>query len=161
MTFEIRILEAAAVRPLRLAILRPGGKDEDVIWPGDDDPEARHLGAYLDLLLGDPEPGDPEVPEGTLLAVASIRPALHPHDPRPGDWQLRGMATLPALRGHGAGQAVLTACLVHAEGEGGHRVWCNARTSAVGFYERRGFSKVGAEFETPGIGPHVVMELTL
>ncbi len=146
MTFEIRVLPAAAVRPLRLSVLRSDGRPEDVVWPGDDDPAARHLGAFA---------------AGKLVGIASIRPAPHPSDPRPDDWQLRGMATRSEVRGQGAGKAVLSACLAHAAGEGGRRLWCNARTSAAGFYERAGFSKVGAEFDVPAIGPHVVMELAL
>jgi hypothetical protein len=40
-------------------------------------------------------------------------------------------------------------------------VWCNARTPAVGFYEKLGFSTIGEEFELPPIGPHYLMEIWL
>jgi hypothetical protein len=36
-------------------------------------------------------------------------------------------------------------------------VWCNARTPAVGLYERAGFAIESGEFEIEGIGPHFVM----
>ena len=36
-------------------------------------------------------------------------------------------------------------------------VWCNARTTACGFYEKLGFEKSGPEFEIPGIGKHFIM----
>ena len=42
---------------------------------------------------------------------------------------------------------------------GGRRVWCNARLSAAGFYERVGFGRVGGVFEIAGIGPHAVMTI--
>jgi len=39
----------------------------------------------------------------------------------------------------------------------GDLLWCNARTSASGFYTRLGFAVVGEAFELPGIGPHHLM----
>ena len=35
--------------------------------------------------------------------------------------------------------------------------WCNARTSAAGYYEKIGFVIASDEFELPDIGPHVLM----
>jgi GNAT superfamily N-acetyltransferase len=71
------------------------------------------------------------------------------------------MATEPDARGLGAGSAVLAALLDHAGCFGAHpptRVWCNARVPARTLYERAGFTVVSEEFETPQIGPHLVME---
>ena len=36
-------------------------------------------------------------------------------------------------------------------------LWCNARTSAMGFYQNVGFEKIGEEFDIPTVGPHVLM----
>ena len=72
-------------------------------------------------------------------------------------YRLRGMATEQEMRGRGFGSAVLSACLERCWSEGGETFWCNARTSAAGFYEKRGFSTLPEEFEIPGIGPHRVM----
>jgi ribosomal protein S18 acetylase RimI-like enzyme len=36
-------------------------------------------------------------------------------------------------------------------------LWCNARTSAIGFYEKLGMKVISEEFEIPVIGPHKVM----
>ncbi|MDQ6777225.1 MAG: hypothetical protein M3071_13635 [Actinomycetota bacterium] len=47
----------------------------------------------------------------------------------------------------------------HALAEGARRLWCNARTPARSLYERAGFDLISDEFDLPGIGPHVVMEL--
>ena len=65
-----------------------------------------------------------------------------------------------ALRGDG-GDEILGACLDHARSRGGERVWCNARVTAEGFYLRAGFEPEGARFDLPGIGPHVVMAVSL
>jgi predicted GNAT family N-acyltransferase len=40
---------------------------------------------------------------------------------------------------------------------GGGLVWCHARTPARRFYERAGFTAVGAEWVEPPIGPHITM----
>lgn len=36
-------------------------------------------------------------------------------------------------------------------------VWCNARTTAINFYIKNGFSIQGSEFVIEGVGPHYVM----
>jgi GNAT superfamily N-acetyltransferase len=133
---------AAAVRPLRQAVLRPTQDPEDLVYPGDELPGALHVAAHVD---------------GGIVGVATIAPEPHPHAPAAGDWRVRGMATAPAARGRGLGAALLGACLDHARAHGGRRVWCNARRPAVAFYERAGLRVEGEEFELPEIGPHVLM----
>jgi hypothetical protein len=36
-------------------------------------------------------------------------------------------------------------------------IWCNARTSAVGFYSKLSWEIAGAEFDIPDVGPHFRM----
>jgi predicted GNAT family N-acyltransferase len=72
-------------------------------------------------------------------------------------WQLRGMATEPAVRGTGAGRALVSEGLARVADRGGDLVWCDARVPAVGFYELMGFTVVTGAFDKPGIGPHVGM----
>jgi predicted GNAT family N-acyltransferase len=67
------------------------------------------------------------------------------------------MATDPAVRGAGAGRALLAEGLARVAARGGDLVWCDARVSAAGFYERQGFAVVTQPFDKPGIGPHVGM----
>jgi GNAT superfamily N-acetyltransferase len=134
-------------RPLRMAVLRPHQAAEVPMYPLEDDPGTLHLAA-----IGE---------DGGVLAVGSLMREPHPREPRPGDWRVRGMATLPALRGLGLGSAVLAACETRAAGAGGKRLWCNARVGARGFYERAGLSVEGAVFEIAGIGPHVLMSKQL
>ncbi|MDZ4804632.1 MAG: GNAT family N-acetyltransferase [Candidatus Eisenbacteria bacterium] len=150
----IRPIVAAETRYLRQAVLRPQQAAVELVYPGDDDPRTRHLGAFV---------GD------RLVGISSIyvepMPALSGDRPSPGvdpgtgdtDWRLRGMATLPEVRGTGLGGALLDACLDHVGTKGGTRLWCNARTTAAGFYLRHRFEIHGEEFELPGIGPHYRM----
>jgi predicted GNAT family N-acyltransferase len=93
-----------------------------------------------------------------LVGVVRFSPAACPWRPDArAPWQLRGMATDPAVRGTGAGRALLVDGLARVAVRGGDVVWCDARVSAAGFYERLGFAVVTEPFDKPGIGPHVGM----
>jgi ribosomal protein S18 acetylase RimI-like enzyme len=94
--------------------------------------------------------------DGELIAVGFVMP-----DGEPGAWRIRGMATVPAARGRGAGTAVLDALIAHARAQGASRIWCNARLPARSLYERAGMRVVSERFELPEIGPHHVMERRL
>jgi ribosomal protein S18 acetylase RimI-like enzyme len=142
---EMRIVPVSEVRPLRGRVLRPQAPQE-VLWPGDDDPDVFHLAASEG---------------GVVVGVASLYPRPHPLAPAPGDWQLRGMAVEPGLQKSGVGGALIDAMMKEIGARGGLRLWCNARTSAVGFYLRSGFERVGARFEVKGVGPHFVMHRAL
>jgi predicted GNAT family N-acyltransferase len=61
-------------------------------------------------------------------------------------WQLRGMATEAQLRSQGIGAAVLAAAIAEIRRRGGQLVWCDARTSAVAFYQQHGLVAEGEEF---------------
>lgn len=156
-TITTQRITAADTIPLRSAILRPGYPVSDCTFPGDDDPLTFHAGAMLD---------------GAIVSIASMYLESRPTDAPGGAgrgadhaagsaWRLRGMATDPDLRGSGAGRAALDACLAHVREHGGTLAWCNARTEAIGFYERLGWSILGEEFDIPTVGPHYVMERRL
>jgi predicted GNAT family N-acyltransferase len=126
---------------LRRAVLRPDGGE--IAWAGDEDPATFHLAARLD---------------GRVVGVLRFSPAPCPWRPEArAPWQLRGMATDPAVRGTGAGRALLIDGLSRLTDRGGDLVWCDARVTAAGFYERFGFTVVTGPFDKPGIGPHVGM----
>jgi GNAT superfamily N-acetyltransferase len=148
---RVRAVAPEVLRPLRQRVLRPHQRLDEQVFAGDDAPGAAHFAAY--------DTGD------TLIGIASITPEPYPGDGDgggPDDLRIRGMATDPERgRGVGAGALLLAACVDHARARGAHRVWCNARTPARGFYERAGFTAHGDEFTLPGIGPHFLMELLL
>jgi predicted GNAT family N-acyltransferase len=126
---------------LRSAVLRNGGP---AALPGDDHPGTVHLAARDAI--------------GGVVGVVRVHPQPCPWQPRARrPWQLRGMATDPAARGGGAGRALVEALVAEVRDQGGDLVWCDARTSAVGFYERMDFEVVTREFDKPGVGPHVGM----
>jgi GNAT superfamily N-acetyltransferase len=121
---DIRRVTPEIVRPLRSAILRPGQPFANNIYPGDDDSETVHFAAYVD-----------ERPVGSTTV-------LHQAPPLHGDagmWRLRGVTTLPDVRGQGCGVALITAALDYIAEQGGALCWFFANPPAVPFYEKLGF----------------------
>jgi GNAT superfamily N-acetyltransferase len=140
---ETRIIAAEETVPIRWRVLRPGFPRETAIFPGDSEPTTFHVGVFLDC---------------ELSGVASVYEASCPVEPGArSPMQLRGMATIPEVRGKGCGHALLIACTNLACERGCDWIWCNARASAVPFYARFGWEKRGAEFEIPTVGPHFHM----
>ena len=139
---NVRMITAAATCPLRLAVLRPNRPLEAAQFPGDDLPTTKHFGAFRGA---------------ALLGIASLFLADFPARPGEPALQLRGMATAPEVRGAGFGQALVGACVAYAREQQMKLIWCNARTSALGFYAKLGWEISGGEFEVPDVGPHFHM----
>ncbi len=145
----IRRITALETIPVRWPILRPGFPRETAVFAGDELPTTQHFGAFSE--------------DGTLIGVASIYLAPLPDAPPeiavPAEksWQLRGMATLPEVRGAGHGCALVEACVQAARAAGAELLWCNARTTAAPFYAKNGWQITGQEFDIPTVGPHFRM----
>jgi GNAT superfamily N-acetyltransferase len=139
---------AADTWPLRKLVLRPHQRGDAVVLGGDDDPRAVHVGA--------------RDADGEVVGIATVSPQPCPWDPaREGAWRLRGMATAEGRRGQGIGELVLAEVLRRVRAAGGTLVWCNARTGALTFYERAGFTPGAEPYVDPELGPHVPMQLDL
>ena len=131
-------------RELRRTVLRPHLAAEAFL-PGDDLPQAIHLGAF----------DGPSLVSTCLVFAETCR--WQPTRPA---WRLRSMATDPAARGTGAGRAVLRAAAATARQHGAELLWCEAREDAVGFYQRCGWQLHGERFTTD-FGPHRYMWIDL
>ena len=139
----IRAISAAETIAVRWPVLRSGFARETAIFDGDIAPGTLHFGAF---------------DRDALVGVASIYLAPFPAQPDVSPtFQLRGMATLPEVRGAGFGKALLDACVAAAREKGAAILWCNARTSAADFYTKNGWQIVGDEFDIPTVGPHFRM----
>jgi predicted GNAT family N-acyltransferase len=139
---DIRKIDARTAREVRHSVLRPHQEPWEIVFDGDDEPDTLHVGAFRDE---------------DLVAIASVMRESLPGEEDAGAWRVRGMATVPEVRGQGYGGALLERCLAHVTDHGGRVVWCNARVDAVGFYRRYGFESESGVFELPAIGPHVFM----
>jgi len=139
----VRRITAEETVDVRWPILRPGFPRETAIFDGDTASTTIHLGAFH---------------EGKLVGVASIYAAPLPERPElTASWQLRGMATLPHVRGLGYGSALVAACEDETRNAAATLIWCNARVSAAAFYSRHGWKTIGDEFDIPTVGPHFRM----
>lgn len=121
-SIEIQKVSADDLMEIRHLVLWPDKPREFVKVPEDE--SGIHFGLYF---------------EGALVSVISLF----------GDAQcirFRKFATLPALQGKGLGSRLLQHAIMYAQTEGYTRMWCDARTEALGFYERFGFRKFSEPF---------------
>lgn len=142
---RVEFVASPIVHALRLEVLRPGQPPASVDHEYDYWPDTFHVAAFD--------------PRGAVVACATFYPDPAP-DGRPA-WRLRAMASAPLVRGQGYGAGALQFGITEIRRRGGVLLWCNARSGAVGFYRRLGFSTVGEEFDIAPIGPHYVMEIPL
>lgn len=137
-------LSAQDTYPIRQQVLVPDHDLKKAKFENDDDEDISfHLGAFKD---------------SKLVSVASFYYERNPTFQDQHQYQLRGMATLPDFQGQGLSSELLTMAFPIIKQNFCTLLWCNARTTAVGFYEKVGFKKLNDEiFEIEGIGPHVLM----
>jgi GNAT superfamily N-acetyltransferase len=142
-----QVVELAAVdtHPIRLAVLRADTVSKVVTFAEDEWPGARHLGV--------------RGPDGLLVAVSSWIPRERTTRPDIAAVQLRGMATLQHLHGHGLGGLLVEAGCAQAAADGARLVWANARDAALGFYLRHGFAIDSEGFieQVTGLPHHVIV----
>ena len=135
-------INASDTYDIRHKMLRQDRPREEVIFPHDDDDQTFHLGGFF---------------ENKLVSVASFYFENHPDLPDEYQYRLRGMATLPEYQGKGTSSALLKMAFPIIKQNLCTLLWCNARTSAMGYYQKVGFEKIGDEFDIPTVGPHVLM----
>ncbi len=137
---ETRWTRLDEILPLRQEVIIAGTDRESPYLPGDDEPSTRHAGVFEN---------------GACISCASFMRSEWEGRPA---WQLRGMATAPAWQRQGIGRALLAFADAALRDEyGSAPMWCNARETAVGFYERLGWSVVSERFLTPGVAYHYRM----
>lgn len=140
MTIEqpsIEQIPAGATLRLRRDILYPGSKLTDVLLPEDD--QGQHYGLFF---------------RNELAGVVSL------FDSGAGRWQFRKLAVLEKYQRNRLGSALVQHLLLETKRLGGDVLWCNARASATGFYEKFGFISLGEHFTRNGID-YLIMEIRL
>ncbi|WP_432713103.1 GNAT family N-acetyltransferase [Pedobacter sp.] len=124
---------------LRSRVLRNGQPLAQCIFPTDE--QGFHLGV---------------VDNDQIVCIASFYPNDYPEKGK-GGYKLRGMATAPEFAGKGFGNLLIKFAINELIAANASYIWCNARSSAIGFYTKLGFELVTEEFELPGIGMHFNM----
>jgi len=65
-------------------------------------------------------------------------------------FQFRKLAVLPEFQKTGIGNSLLNRVEEYVHSENGTMIWCNARTSAIGFYLKAGYNHTGRLFSKNG-----------
>ncbi|MCU0386183.1 MAG: GNAT family N-acetyltransferase [Flavihumibacter sp.] len=128
--FEIKSVPFAWVLPIRQEVMYPGKSAELANVAGDD--EAIHWGLFV---------------SDKLVSVISLFNSLKYGR----SLQFRKFATLVTEQGKGYGSRLLQQVVDYGISEGYTVIWCNARISALGFYERFGFCQDGDGWQKNGI----------
>lgn len=138
----IQFITVKQTLPLRSRVLREGRPFDQCTFAEDGQPGSFHIGSFRN---------------DDVTGIASY----YPKDldgQRGRGFQLRGMAIAPDLQRAGAGRAILNFGEAHIRSEQlADYLWCNARVSAIPFYERDGWSVVSEAFLIPEVGPHCRM----
>ncbi|MDP3312422.1 GNAT family N-acetyltransferase [Lutibacter sp.] len=136
----IKKITAQDTYPIRLEVLR-----KNIPLPfqfnGDLDDTTFHLGAFNN---------------DKLISVSSYMKESN-NLFNGSQYQLRGMATLVEYQGKGVGKLMLENAISIIEEKNIDFLWCNARISAVNFYEKLGFKTVGEIFQINYVGEHYAM----
>lgn len=122
MSISIEQIRPELTWNLRQKVLYPAQKLYEMEL--DEDQAGIHFGAFTD---------------NKLVAIVSLFN-------KNGDFQFRKLAVDPNCQGKGIGNELLIYIIDFARNEGGKRIWCNARSTASGFYDKNGFSHTGEFF---------------
>lgn len=141
----VKFIPVDLTLPLRSKILRNGKPFSDCIYPTDEVAGIFHLGFYLNE---------------EIVSIATFFPNNYKSNKSLG-YQLRGMATDQGHLGRGYGKQIIKFAVEYIRNTNAQYIWCNARTSAIQFYQKLGFELVSEEFEMAEIGPHYEMILKL
>lgn len=136
MTILYHRVTVERILALRHAVLRPELPPAAACFDGDLAPTTIHLAADS---------------EATIVGCATFMTVPLNDEPA---YQLRGMATAPAWRGRGLGRGLLEYAEVLLRDDPVRLRWCNARLSAIGFYEAQGWMVMSERFDIPTAGPH-------
>lgn len=144
--YEIEVVDAAEVRPLRRALFYKDAALDAVDHPGDTHPSVCHVGAFKD---------------GMLVGIGTIHPQPMPGAIRTGAWRIVDLAVDHGHRGRGLGALLLERLLEHASGFEGAIAWATVRVGAFGFFERYGFARMGPPIDDPAEGPSYLVHATI
>lgn len=142
MNIELKLISANETYDLRHKILRPNQDREACHYDCDKIDSTFHVGANFN---------------DEIVGIATFFKEVHEDFTHlQNHYRLRGMATDIEFRGTGLGKKILSYGIEELICRNSQMIWCNARTSAIGFYQSQGFEIHGQEFEIVPIGPHFI-----
>ena len=142
MMHSIQKITATETYPVRHIVLRAGKPIESCQFDGDELVSTHHFGYYLN---------------NQIIGVISLFEIKNEQFVAQKPFQIRGMAVLPTFQKQGIGEALVSEAEKFITTQKADLIWFNARTTAVGFYQKMGYEIVGSEFEINEVGPHFLM----
>ena len=140
--FDIRQIQPEETYDIRPEVFQPNETKFVEMYEGDHFGDAFHLGAFLN---------------DQLVSIASFFHDKHPSFEEENQYRLRGMATLEAYRGKGAGRAILKEGERILKKRHARLLWCHAKYPVSDYYKNFGFREYGHVFVIDTIGPHKLM----
>lgn len=142
MMHSIQNITSTETYPVRHVVLRAGKPIESCQFQGDELETTNHFGYYIN---------------NQIIGVISIFEINNKQFLVQKSFQIRGMAVLPSFQKQGIGEALVNEAEKFCTTQKADLIWFNARTTAVGFYQKMRYEIVGAEFEINEVGPHFLM----
>lgn len=140
---EIRKISSIDTFLVRHPILREGKPIESCQFDGDDFETTTHFGLFIDK---------------NLIGVISVFKNNNVIFNFENQFQIRGMAILNNFQRKGFGDELVKHSEEFVKSQFGKLIWFNARESAVPFYEKLGYTKIGEPFFIADIGIHHIMK---
>lgn len=127
---------------VRQPVLRKGKPIESCIFEGDDLNTTHHFGLFEnDGLIG-------------IISLFSQTNTIFADENQA---QIRGMAVLDSHQKKGFGEALVKHCEQYCYENNVDLIWFNARTAAVGFYQKMNYQTIGKPFDIKDVGEHYLM----
>jgi len=140
---EIKKISSRDTFLVRHPILREGKPVESCQFDGDDLQTTTHFGLFIDTNI-----------TGVLSVFKNNNVIFNSEN----QFQIRGMAILKDFQRKGFGDELIKHAEVYIKSQFGKLIWFNARESAVPFYEKLGYIKIGEPFFIADIGIHYNMK---
>jgi hypothetical protein len=143
---QIRIVQIDEIQDFRRQYLLGNRPASAAVFPGDTAETTFHLAGFVG---------------SRIVSIASLFLENHPDFGEQPQYRLRQMATATIAQHSGYGKFVLQFGINVLRGCSAKLLWCHARQTAFGFYEKQGFHLHGDFFDLESVGPHKAMYLRL
>jgi len=140
---EIKEISSIDTFLVRHTVLREGKPIETCQFDGDDLETTVHFGLFINE---------------NIIGVVSVFKNDSIIFNTENQYQIRGMGVLHDFQKRGYGEMLVKHLEKYVKINFGQLIWFNARENAVPFYEKLGYTKIGAPFSIADIGPHYIMK---